>query len=244
MKLPTQSPHLHLNDAAAALRLMDVVKQFGAAAQAVRALDGVTLDVPRGQFLAVVGRSGSGKSTLLNLAAGIDTPSGGEVWIDGRPISRLDDDALTLLRRDRIGVVYQFFNLLSTLSVRENVALPALLKGGVEAEALQRADALLEEVGLSERRGALPHTLSGGEMQRTAIARALVHEPALVLADEPTGNLDSRAAEQVVTLLRRLAANHGATVVMVTHSHEAARAADRVIELRDGRIVSDTLITA
>ena len=244
MKLPTQSPHLHLNDAAAALRLIDVVKQFGAAAQAVRALDGVTLDVPRGQFLAVVGRSGSGKSTLLNLAAGIDTPSGGEVWIDGRPISRLDDDELTLLRRDRIGVVYQFFNLLSTLSVRENVALPALLKGGVEGEALKRADLLLEEVGLSERRGALPHTLSGGEMQRTAIARALVHEPALVLADEPTGNLDSRAAEQVVTLLRRLAANHGATVVMVTHSHEAARAADRVIELRDGRIASDALVTA
>ena len=129
----------------------------------------------------------------------------------------------------------RFFNLLSTLSVRENVALPVLLKGGVEGEALKRADLLLEEVGLSERRGALPHTLSGGEMQRTAIARALVHEPALVLADEPTGNLDSRAAEQVVTLLRRLAANHGATVVMVTHDiDEAIYLSDRIVVMTNG----------
>ena len=227
-----------------ALRLANAVKQYGAGAQIVSALDGVSLEVPRGQFLAVVGRSGSGKSTLLNLAAGIDVPSAGEVWIDGREISRLDDDALTRLRRDSVGVVYQFFNLLSTLSVRENVALPALLKGGLERDVLPRADALLEEVGLTQRRDARPHTLSGGEMQRTAIARALVHEPALVLADEPTGNLDSRAAEQVVALMRRLAAAHGATVVMVTHSHEAARAADRIVELRDGRIVADALTGA
>ena len=230
------------SDTGHALRFSEVTRQFGAGAQIVRALDGVSLEVPRGEFLAVVGRSGSGKSTLLNLAAGIDTPSAGEVWIDGRPISRLGDDALTLLRRDRIGVVYQFFSLLSTLSVRENVALPALLGGALERDVMPRADALLEEVGLGARRHARPHTLSGGEMQRTAIARALVHAPALVLADEPTGNLDSRAAEQVVALLRGLAARHGATVVMVTHSREAAAAADRVVELRDGRVASDARV--
>jgi putative ABC transport system ATP-binding protein len=234
----------HAGPGQPALRLAAVVRQFGAGAQVVRALDGVSLDVPRGEFLAVVGRSGSGKSTLLNLAAGIDTPSSGEVWIDGRPISRLDDDALTLLRRDRIGVVYQFFNLLSTLSVRENVALPALLGGALERDVMPQADALLDEVGLGDRRHARPHTLSGGEMQRTAIARALVHSPALVLADEPTGNLDSRAAEQIVGLLRRMAARHGATVVMVTHSREAAAAADRIVELRDGRVAGDVRVAA
>jgi len=200
----------------------------------------VTLEVPRGQFLAVVGRSGSGKSTLLNLAAAIDTPTAGEVWIDGRAVSALDDDRLTRLRRDAVGVVYQFFNLLSTLSVRENVALPALLAGRPERDVMPRADALIDEVGLSTRRGAKPHTLSGGEMQRAAIARALVHGPALVLADEPTGNLDSRAAAHVVALLHDLAARRGTTVVMVTHGREGVAAADRVVELGDGRIVSDS----
>src|SRR5207248_7587036 len=186
-----------------------------------------------GQLLGVVGRSGSGKSTLLNLLAGIATPTSGEVWIGERELSRLSDDDLTRLRRDQLGMVYQFFNLLPTLSVRENVALPALLGGEKEREVLARADALLDEVSMAHRRDARPHTLSGGEMQRTALARALIHRPALVLADEPTGNLDSKTADQVLDLLRRLGERHGVTIILVTHSREAAAVADRVVDLRD-----------
>ena len=223
----------------AALRFADVVKEFPLGEGGVRALDGLTLEIPPGGFTAIVGRSGSGKSTLLNLAAGIDAPSTGEVWVEGRALSTLDDDALTRLRRERVGVVYQFFHLLPTLDVRENVALPLLLEGRPERDALARADALLAEVGMSPRAKARPHTLSGGEMQRASVARALVHEPALVLADEPTGNLDSRAAVQVVQLLAELVRRHGSTLVMVTHSREAAEAADRVVTLSDGRVVSD-----
>jgi putative ABC transport system ATP-binding protein len=224
---------------APAVRLVDVVREFSVGSQCVRAVDGISLEVPRGQFVAVVGRSGSGKSTLLNLLAGIDTPSSGEVWIAGAELSRLTDDALTRLRREKLGMVYQFFNLLPTLSVRENVALPALLAREPEGGVLRRADALLEEVSMSQRRHARPHTLSGGEMQRTALARALIHNPALVLADEPTGNLDSRTADQVLHLLRRLADLHNVTVMLVTHSREAAAVAQRVIELKDGRVISD-----
>jgi putative ABC transport system ATP-binding protein len=222
-----------------ALRFDQVVKEFGDGDHRVRALDRVSLSVPAGAFVAVVGRSGSGKSTLLNLAAGIDSPTAGEVWVAGHALASLSDDALTLQRRERIGMIYQFFNLLPTLSVRENVALPALLSRRPEREVMARADALLAEVSMSHRRDARPHTLSGGELQRTAIARALIHEPALVLADEPTGNLDSRSAEQVLDLLRRLGDRHGATVLLVTHSHEAAAAAARIVEMRDGRIVED-----
>jgi putative ABC transport system ATP-binding protein len=205
----------------------------------VRALDSLSLEVPAGEFVAIVGRSGSGKSTLLNLAAGIDRPTRGEVWVAGRELSRLTDDELTRERRDRIGIVYQFFNLLATLDVRENVALPSLLARRPERESLARAEALLAEVGLAHRLRSRPHMLSGGEMQRAAIARALMAEPRLVLADEPTGNLDSRAAAAVVETLGSLAARHDSTVVLVTHSREAAAAARRVVELRDGRVVSD-----
>jgi putative ABC transport system ATP-binding protein len=222
-----------------AVRLERVTKEFALGTSRVRAVDDVTFEVARGAFVAVTGRSGSGKSTLLHLVAGIDVPSSGEVWVDGAALARLDDDALTRHRRARIGMVHQFFDLLPTLSARENVALPALLAGDPEHEALARADRLLDEVGLAARRDARPRTLSGGEMQRVALARALVHAPAVVLADEPTGNLDSRAAAQVVGLLRDLCGRHGATVLLVTHSAEAAAAAERVIEMRDGRVVAD-----
>jgi putative ABC transport system ATP-binding protein len=227
------------NDGAPAVRLEDVTKRFGDLEHGVTALDRVTLEIPRGQRVAMMGRSGSGKSTVLNLIAGIDTPTSGEVWVAGQALSRLDDDALTAMRRTTVGMVYQFFNLLPTLSARENVALPALLGGAREADVLKRADALLDEVGMSARRDARPHTLSGGEMQRVALARALIHAPAIVLADEPTGNLDTHAAAQVLELLARLAAAHGTTVLIVTHSAEAAAIAGRVIELRDGRVVAD-----
>jgi putative ABC transport system ATP-binding protein len=223
-----------------ALRFHRVVKTFPSGTGSVRALDGLTLDVGPGGFTAIVGRSGSGKSTLLNLAAGIDTPTAGEVLVNGQPLSRLDDDSLTRLRRDHIGVVYQFFHLLPTLDVRENVALPLLLAGRRERDALAAADARLAEVGLESRARARPHTLSGGELQRAAVARALVHAPALVLADEPTGNLDSRSASQVVELLAGMVRRHGATLLMVTHSRDAAAAADRVVTLSDGRVVGDT----
>jgi len=222
-----------------ALRLVQVTKQYRLGEGVVNALDNLSLDVARGEFLAVMGRSGSGKSTLLNLVAGIDTPTSGEVWVDGLELSRLSDDALTRMRRDRVGVIYQFFNLISTLSVRENVALPAQLAGRPAAPALAAADRLIADVGLEGRRDARPHTLSGGELQRAAIARALVMAPALLLADEPTGNLDSRAADRVLELLRDLGARAGATVVLVTHSREAAAAASRVIELHDGRIAAE-----
>ncbi|TMQ71385.1 MAG: ABC transporter ATP-binding protein [Candidatus Eisenbacteria bacterium] len=221
-----------------ALRLERVVKEYRLGEHRVRALDDVSLAVARGEFLAVMGRSGSGKSTLLNLIAGIDTPTSGEVWVDGRELSRLADDDLTRLRRDRVGVIYQFFNLISTLSVRENVALPAQLAGRPGASVWPIADRLIAEVGLASRRDARPHTLSGGELQRAAIARALIMSPPLVLADEPTGNLDSRAAAGALGLLRDLGARAGATVVLVTHSREAAALASRVIEIHDGRIAN------
>ena len=224
-----------------ALRFARVTKEFPLGDGTVRALDDLTLEIPPGGFTAIVGRSGSGKSTLLNLAAGIDAPTSGEIFVHELALSGLGDDALTRLRRQKIGVVYQFFHLLPTLDVRENVALPLLLGGHPEREALVRADALLAEVGLTPRAAARPHMLSGGEMQRAAVARALVHEPALGLADEPTGNLDSRSAVQVVELLASLVRRHGSTLVMVTHSREAAAAASRVVTLSDGRIVSDTL---
>ncbi len=224
---------------AAAVRLVEVVKDFPLGEQRVRAVDGISLSIPHGEFVAILGRSGSGKSTLLNLLAGIDQPTSGQIWIDDRELSRLDDGALTRMRREKLGMVYQFFNLLPTLSVRENVALPALLAGDPEKDALARADALLDEVSMAHRRNARPHTLSGGEMQRTAIARALIHNPTLILADEPTGNLDSRTAEQVMDLLRKVGDRHGVTVVLVTHSLEAAAVARRTVELRDGRVVRD-----
>jgi putative ABC transport system ATP-binding protein len=221
------------------VRLEAVTREYAQGGGVVRAVDGVTLTLERGDFVAVTGRSGSGKSTLLNLIAGIDVPTAGEVWVAGVALARMNDDALTRHRRTRIGMVHQFFNLLPTLSARENVALPALLAGVAGREALARADRLLAEVDLTGRRDARPATLSGGEMQRVAVARALVQEPAVVLADEPTGNLDSRAAADVVSMLRDLSARHGATVVLVTHSAEAAAAAPRILEMRDGRIVAD-----
>lgn len=220
--------------------LQAVTRVFTVGDTIVRALDEVYLTLRPGEFTAVVGRSGSGKSTLLNVMAGIDRPSSGSVSINGRRLDTMSDDALTRMRRDEIGVVYQFFNLLPTLTVRENVALPALLGGVAQGEALREADLLLKDVDLAHRSGASPHTLSGGELQRAAVARALVRRPRLVLADEPTGNLDSRTAEQILDLLGSVPARSGAALVMVTHSREAAARATRLIEMVDGRIAADS----
>lgn len=224
-----------------AVQLFDLVKSYPSGNKPVFAVDHISLEISKGQFTAIVGRSGSGKSTLLNLLAGIDTPTSGKILIGEVDLNNLTDDDLTRLRRDEIGMVYQFFNLLSTLTVRENVMLPALLSGESESSAAGRAVALIEEVGMTHRLDARPHTLSGGEMQRTSIARALMQSPRLILADEPTGNLDSRTAGQILDLLRKMADVHESTVILVTHSLEAAGSADRILELLDGRVVKDEI---
>jgi putative ABC transport system ATP-binding protein len=203
----------------------------------VRALDGVSFEARAGELIALVGPSGCGKSTLLNLIGCIDLPTSGQVLIDGRSTHQLGDDALTLLRRLRVGTVFQFFNLLPALTVAENVALPLVLAKTPEPALRERVREALERVGLGERGRSYPAQLSAGQMQRAALARAVVNHPAVLLADEPTGNLDSRNGASVLDLLRGLAAD-GQTIVMATHSAEAAAVAHRVIRLSDGKIVS------
>ena len=208
----------------------------------VTALQEADLALTKGSFTAIVGRSGCGKSTLLNLAGAVDVPSSGAVWIERRSTRELNDDELSRLRRTRIGFVFQFFHLLPTLTVEENVGLPLMLDlkrvSAERAPALRkRVMRLLEMVELGGKAGRFPHQLSGGEMQRAAIARALVHEPGIVIADEPTGNLDSVNAETVLQLLRQISREMGQTVLMATHSREAAEAATRVLSMRDGRLL-------
>jgi len=208
--------------------------QDGAARHVV--LHDLSLEVERGAFLALVGRSGSGKSTLLNCLAGIERPDRGRIWIGDAEITSLADGALTRLRRDRIGMVFQFFNLLPMISVVDNVALPALLRGESRRDARRRALALLEELDLGHRAPDHPDRLSGGEQQRVATARALMNGPDVLLADEPTGNLDQETAARTLALLRNVNERHGVTIIMVTHSQEAAEAATRVARLVAGRI--------
>jgi putative ABC transport system ATP-binding protein len=213
-----------------------VTKVYGAGADAVHALDGVTLDVRRGEMVALVGPSGCGKSTLLNLVGCVDLPSSGSVSVDGKATDELDDDRLTRLRRDRVGTVFQFFNLLPALRAADNVALPLVLQRVARAEIDARVNAALASVGLADKARAYPAQLSGGQLQRVAIARAIVHRPAIVLADEPTGNLDSATGTAVLKLLRDLAGT-GQAILMATHSDEAAASCDRIVHMRDGRVV-------
>ncbi|MBK1690869.1 ABC transporter ATP-binding protein [Ectothiorhodospira mobilis] len=199
-------------------------------------LDGIDARVERGEIVALLGRSGSGKSTLLNLLAGIDRPDGGEIQVEGQRLDRMGERERTLFRRRRVGFVYQFFNLVPTLTVAENIALPLELNGLPARERRSRVEDLLEQVGLPGRGGAFPDALSGGEQQRVAIARAIAHEPALLLADEPTGNLDADTGDRIITLLRDLVRRQGRTLVMVTHSRDVAAVADRVWTLCEGRL--------
>ena len=205
----------------------------------VRALDEVSLEVEAGTFLSIMGPSGSGKSSLLQLLGGLDTPTNGEIRLDGRPISHMSDDEITVFRRQKIGFVFQFFNLLPTLTAGENVALPLLLDGKRWQDVRERVERQLEFVGLGHRIGHRATALSGGELQRVAVARALVTDPVLLLADEPTGNLDTRTGTDVLGLMKQANERLGQTVVMVTHDPKAAAYGDRLITLKDGRIVSD-----
>ena len=194
-------------------------------------LSGISLDVGQGEYIAVMGESGIGKSTLLNLIAGLDRPDTGSVRLDGTDLTALDDDALTVLRRQRMGFVFQAFHVLPYLSVAQNVALPLALNGVPDAQMQIRVERMLAEVGLAEHATSMPRELSGGEMQRVAIARALVHRPALVLADEPTGNLDPESAAQVLALLRQCVKEEGTAGILITHSRAAAATADRIYML-------------
>jgi putative ABC transport system ATP-binding protein len=221
------------------IRLENVTKRFDGKSH-VTALNAVNLAIDRGEMVSIVGPSGSGKSTFLNLVGALDRPTYGVVRVDGEALQGLSEDALTRLRRDKIGFIFQFFNLLPTLSCLENVALPLHLRGWARKKATERATELLSLVGLADRLSHQPEELSGGQRQRVAIARALSIYPPILLADEPTGNLDSRTGEDILGLLHDLHERTGSTVVIVTHDDGVARSCDRTIALRDGRVVEDT----
>jgi putative ABC transport system ATP-binding protein len=215
----------------------DVRRRFGEGTAAVDALAGVSVDFERGRFTAIMGPSGSGKSTLMHILAGLDRPTSGTVSLDGTEITGLDDGDLTKLRRDKLGFVFQFFNLLPVLTAEENIVLPLSIAGReADGEWLEK---LIRTIGLEDRRTHRPSELSGGQQQRVAIARALVTKPAVVFADEPTGNLDSKSSEDVLALLRHAVDDFGQTVIMVTHDPEAAATGDRLVALRDGQVAGD-----
>src|SRR5215510_8835304 len=221
------------------MELLEVTKHYPQGRRIVKALNGVSLRVEAGEFVSIMGPSGSGKSTLMHLLGALDTPSTGEVYFQSRGLHTMSDRDLSYLRRSRIGFVFQFFNLLPTLTAVENVALPLLLAGQRRSRALEPASAHLERVGLANRAGHFPEEMSGGEMQRVAIARALVIEPEAVLCDEPTGNLDSQNSAEILKLLRSLPEPGRRSVVMVTHDAQAAAYGERVIHIRDGLIDTD-----
>lgn len=222
------------------IRCIDVRKVYPQGNNEITALDGVSLDIDRGEFAVIMGPSGSGKSTLLHLVGGLDRPTSGELLVDQRLVGQMADDELTVFRRTRIGFVFQFFNLLPTLTALENITLPFVLDGRSKQEAEQRAQTLLGRVGLENRKNHLPEEMSGGEIQRIAVARALAFDPPILLADEPTGNLDSKTGESILSLLRQINREAGCTIVMVTHSREAADYGDRTIFFRDGKVEKET----
>jgi putative ABC transport system ATP-binding protein len=224
-------------DAAAVVSGREVTRVYGEGETAVQALRGVSLAMPNGQFAAVMGPSGSGKSTLMHILAGLDRPTSGSVWIDGTEITTMGDQELTLLRREHIGFIFQFFNLLPMLSAEENITLPLDLAGTKPDKGW--VDEIVNKVGLGDRRKHRPSELSGGQQQRVAIARALISKPSVLFADEPTGNLDSKSGTELLEFLRSAVRDHGQTILMVTHDPRAASFADRVIFLGDGRVVSE-----
>lgn len=222
------------------LRIEHLSKIYGKGDTEVRALDDVSFTVPKGQFVAIIGPSGSGKSTLLHILGGVDTPTDGHVYVDGTDITTLDETALAIFRRRQIGLIYQFYNLIPILNVEENMTLPLLL----DDKKVDRAhfDSLVQVLGLQHRLGHLPSELSGGQQQRVSIGRALMNNPAILLADEPTGNLDSKNSKEIVELLRQFNKALNQTVIIITHDERIALDADRVIAVEDGKIVKDEVI--
>lgn len=219
------------------LKVENLQKTYGRGENQIHAVDGISFSIEKGEFVAIVGASGSGKSTLLHLLGGVDRPTGGKVYIDGKDIYSLSNDNLAIFRRRQVGLVYQFYNLIPILNVEENITLPCRLDGvKVEKEKLEE---LLDTLGLSDRVKHLPNELSGGQQQRVSIGRALINNPAIVLADEPTGNLDSKASEEILDLLKLSNKKYKQTVIMITHDLELAAAADRIITIDDGKIVKD-----
>lgn len=219
------------------LRVENLVKTYGQGENAVNAVDGISLTVNRGEFVAIVGASGSGKSTLLHMIGGVDRPTSGKIFVDGKDISMMTDDRLAIFRRRQLGIVYQFYNLIQILTVEENITLPCDLDGKPVDK--RRLDGILKSFELTNRRRHLPNQLSGGQQQRTSIARALINDPALLLADEPTGNLDSKATEDIMSILKMSNQSFNQTVIMITHNLEIARQADRIISIRDGKICGE-----
>ena len=219
------------------LRVEDLVKTYGKGENQVNAVDHISFSIDKGEFVAIVGASGSGKSTLLHLLGGVDRPTSGKVFIDGKDIYSLNDDNLAIFRRRQIGLIYQFYNLIPILNVEENITLP--LKLDNKNIDKQRLDELIKVLGLEERRTHLPNELSGGQQQRTSIGRAMITNPAIILADEPTGNLDSKASDEIVTLLKKSNKDYKQTIIMITHNLEIAKVADRIIKIEDGKIVEE-----
>lgn len=219
------------------LKVENLTKTYGSGENLVHAVDDVSFSVEKGEFVAIVGASGSGKSTLLHLIGGVDRPTSGKIFVDGNDISKMNDDKLAVFRRRQVGIVYQFYNLIPILTVEENITLPCDLDGrGVDRE---RLEMILDSFGLRARRKRLPNQLSGGQQQRTSIARALINNPSLVLADEPTGNLDSKSSEEVMSMLKMCNQSYGQTVIMITHNLDIAKQADRIITISDGKIVEE-----
>ena len=218
------------------LKVENLTKTYGSGENLVHAVDDVSFSVEKGEFVAIVGASGS-KSTLLHLIGGVDRPTSGKIFVDGNDISKMNDDKLAVFRRRQVGIVYQFYNLIPILTVEENITLPCDLDGrGVDRE---RLEMILDSFGLRARRKHLPNQLSGGQQQRTSIARALINNPSLVLADEPTGNLDSKSSEEVMSMLKMCNQSYGQTVIMITHNLDIAKQADRIITISDGKIVEE-----
>ena len=222
------------------LKIENLTKVYGSGENEVRALDGVSFSVEKGEFLAIIGPSGSGKSTLLHILGGVDRPTSGKVWLDGQDVYAQNEEQLAIFRRRQVGLIYQFYNLIPVLNVVENMTLPVLLDGRKVNE--ERLNELVETLGLSGRKNNLPNQLSGGQQQRVSIGRALMNAPAVVLADEPTGNLDSRNSQEIVELLRQSNVKYKQTLIVITHDESIALQADRIVAIEDGRIVRDERI--
>ena len=219
------------------LKVENLVKTYGEGDNIVNAVDNISLSVNKGEFVAIVGASGSGKSTLLHLLGGVDRPTSGKIYIDGNEINNMNNDKLAIFRRRQIGIVYQFYNLIPILTVEENISLPCDLDGNRPDK--ERMDLILKSFGLFERRNHLPNELSGGQQQRTSIARALINNPAILFADEPTGNLDSKSTEEIMSILKMSNRDFNQTIIMITHNLEIAKEADRIITIQDGKILRE-----